>query len=55
MSDREFLGKLKTAAQHYGWQGDYNEVTKFVLWVYEQYGYQKPTQEQLAPFVEKSN
>lgn len=53
--DREFLDKLKTAAQHYGWLGDYSEITDFVLWVYEQYGYEKPTIEQLKPFVDEND
>lgn len=48
--DKQFLDKLKIAAQHYGWQGDYEEIVTFVLWVYEQYGYEKPSREQLKPF-----
>ena len=42
-----FLATLRHAARTYGWEGDYEEVTRFVAWCYRQNGDQM---DDMTPF-----
>lgn len=42
-----FLATLQRAARTYGWEGDYEEVVRFVSWCYRQNGGDLPD---MTPF-----
>ena len=50
----DFLERLINLARTYGHQGDYVCIKDFVWWCHEEYGEQRPTDEELEPFTDFS-
>lgn len=48
----EFLATLTRLARTYGWLGDHIATCDFVAWCYEEAGAPRPTDDQLAPFLD---
>lgn len=48
---KQFIQRVVTAGRIYGWEGDYQEVREFLVWLIEENGF-NPKDYNLEPYEE---